>query len=193
MNLIKVATIGFDKLSGRLESVGKAMKDEVQAEVEASAMEFVALAKRDLAGQGGDRGTLLRSISYKRETPYSYIVSANASYAPYIEFGTKKKFKPYPGTEEYAAQFKGGEKKGDWIEMLMSIYSWVKRKGIGVTYNVKTRKKTRQTKDQRLSIAFAITMSILKNGISPKPFFYKQIPIVQKSLTERINRVLSGI
>jgi hypothetical protein len=190
--LIKVTTIGFDKLSNRLSTVGKAMKAEVQAEVEASAMQFVSLAKRDLATQGGDRGTLLRSISYKKETPYSYIVSANAPYAPFIEFGTKSKFNPYPGTEEYAAQFKGTKQSGA-LKLIDVIAKWVKRKGIGASYNVKTRRKVRQTKKETNQIAFLIARSIFKNGISPKPFFYKQIPIVQSSLNERINRILNAI
>lgn len=193
MNLIKLAVIGIDSLSNRLAGVSRELKEEVQAEVRGAAMEYVALAKRDCVSSGGNTGTLARSISYKKETPYSYLVSANTFYAPYVEFGTKRKFKPYPGTEEFAAQYKGLPKRGDWIDMLMSIYKWVQRKGIGATYSVKTRKKVRQTKDQKLQIAFAITMSILRNGIEAKPFFYKQIPIVRESLNKRIKALLSGI
>lgn len=193
MSLIKLAVIGVDSLSNRLAGVSRELKEEVQAEVRGAAMEYVALAKRDCVSSGGNTGTLARSISYKKETPYSYLVSANTFYAPYVEFGTKRKFKPYPGTEEFAAQYKGLPKRGDWIDMLMSIYKWVQRKGIGATYSVKTRKKVRQTKDQKLQIAFAITMSILRNGIEAKPFFYKQIPIVRESLNKRIKALLSGI
>ena len=193
MNLIKLAVIGIDSLSNRLAGVSRELKEEVQAEVRGAAMEYVALAKRDCVSSGGNTGTLARSISYKKETPYSYLVSANTFYAPYVEFGTKRKFKPYPGTEEFAAQYKGLPKRGDWIDMLMSIYKWVQRKGIGATYSVKTRKKVRQTKDQKLQIAFAITMSILRNGVEAKPFFYKQIPIVRESLNKRIKALLSGI
>lgn len=193
MSLIKLAVIGIDSLSNRLAGVSRELKEEVQAEVRGAAMEYVALAKRDCVSSGGNTGTLARSISYKKETPYSYLVSANTFYAPYVEFGTKRKFKPYPGTEEFAAQYKGLPKRGDWIDMLMSIYKWVQRKGIGATYSVKTRKKVRQTKDQKLQIAFAITMSILRNGIEAKPFFYKQIPIVRESLNKRIKALLSGI
>ncbi len=193
MNLIKLAVIGIDSLSNRLVGVSRELKEEVQAEVRGAAMEYVALAKRDCVSSGGNTGTLARSISYKKETPYSYLVSANTFYAPYVEFGTKRKFKPYPGTEEFAAQYRGLPKRGDWIDMLMSIYKWVQRKGIGATYSVKTRKKVRQTKDQKLQIAFAITMSILRNGIEAKPFFYKQIPIVRESLNKRIKALLSGI
>ncbi len=191
--MIKLAVIGVDSLSNRLAGVSRELKEEVQAEVRGAAMEYVALAKRDCVSSGGNTGTLARSISYKKETPYSYLVSANTFYAPYVEFGTKRKFKPYPGTEEFAAQYKGLPKRGDWIDMLMSIYKWVQRKGIGATYSVKTRKKVRQTKDQKLQIAFAITMSILRNGIEAKPFFYKQIPIVRESLNKRIKALLSGI
>jgi len=191
--LIKLAVIGVDSLSNRLAGVSRELKEEVQAEVRGAAMEYVALAKRDCVSSGGNTGTLARSISYKKETPYSYLVSANTFYAPYVEFGTKRKFKPYPGTEEFAAQYKGLPKRGDWIDMLMSIYKWVQRKGIGATYSVKTRKKVRQTKDQKLQIAFAITMSILRNGVEAKPFFYKQIPIVRESLNKRIKALLSGI
>lgn len=191
--MIKLAVIGIDSLSNRLAGVSRELKEEVQAEVRGAAMEYVALAKRDCVSSGGNTGTLARSISYKKETPYSYLVSANTFYAPYVEFGTKRKFKPYPGTEEFAAQYKGLPKRGDWIDMLMSIYKWVQRKGIGATYSVKTRKKVRQTKDQKLQIAFAITMSILRNGIEAKPFFYKQIPIVRESLNKRIKALLSGI
>ena len=193
MNLIKLAVIGIDSLSNRLAGVSRELKEEVQAEVRGAAMEYVALAKRDCVSSGGNTGTLARSISYKKETPYSYLVSANTFYAPYVEFGTKRKFKPYPGTEEFAAQYRGLPKRGDWIDMLMSIYKWVQRKGIGATYSVKTRKKVRQTKDQKLQIAFAITMSILRNGVEAKPFFYKQIPIVRESLNKRIKALLSGI
>jgi len=191
--LIKLAVIGIDSLTNRLQGVSRELQQEVQDEVRAAAMEYVALAKRDCVSSGGNTGTLARSISYKKETPYSYLVSANTFYAPYVEFGTKRKFKPYPGTEEFAAQYKGLPKRGDWIDMLMSIYKWVQRKGIGATYSVKTRKKVRQTKDQKLQIAFAITMSILRNGVEAKPFFYKQIPIVRESLNKRIKALLSGI
>lgn len=192
MSLIKLAVIGIDSLSNRLAGVSRELKEEVQAEVRGAAMEYVALAKRDCVNSGGNTGTLARSISYKKETPYSYIVSANTFYAPYVEFGTKSKFKPYLGTEEFAAQYRGLPKRGDWVDMLMSIYKWVQRKGIGATYSVKTRKKVRQTKDQKLQIAFAITMSILKKGIDAKPFFYKQIPIVRESLNKRIKNLLGG-
>ena len=129
MNLIKLNVIGLNELTNRLEAASQDVQLQVQSEVEASAMKFVELAKKDLSMQGGNTGALLRSITYKKETPYSYIVSANQFYAPFIEFGTKTKFKPYPGTEEFASQYRGGEKRGDWMDMLKSIYLWVVKIG----------------------------------------------------------------
>ena len=136
MNLIKATVIGLDAFKAQIASASKELQADVDGELQAAAMEFVALAKRDVASQGGDRGTLLRSISYSKDGNLSYTVSANAFYAPFIEFGTKTKFKPYPGTEEFASQYRGGEKRGDWMDMLKSIYLWVVRKNIGATYKI---------------------------------------------------------
>ena len=59
--------IGLDALKKEINAASQSLKAEVDGEMNAAAMEFVALAKRDLASQGGDRGTLLRSISYKKD------------------------------------------------------------------------------------------------------------------------------
>jgi HK97 gp10 family phage protein len=179
LNLIKVNVIGLDAFKKQLDSASKEIKAEVDGELQASAMEFVALAKRDLASQGGDRGTLLRSISYKKNDNLSYTVSANTFYAPFIEFGTKSKFNPYPGTEEFASQYRGATQSGS-IKLIDAIKGWVKRKGIA-------------SGKEADRAAFLIARSIYKNGISPKPFFFKQIPIVSKNLYNRLNTILNGI
>jgi hypothetical protein len=177
--LIKVNVIGLDSLKKQIESAPAEIKAEVDAELKAAALEFVALAKRDLATQGGDRGTLLRSITESKEAEMVYKVSANTFYAPFIEFGTKTKFKPYPGTEEYAAQFRGA-KQGGALKLIDAIKGWVKRKGIASGKELDR-------------VAFLIARSIYKKGINPKPFFFKQIPIVREKLLVNVNKVLSGI
>lgn len=179
MNLIKVNVIGLDALKAQIASASQEVKSEIDGELNAAAMEFVGLAKKDLAAQGGDRGTLLRSITYKKDTDLVYTVSANTYYAPFIEFGTKSKFNPYPGTEEFASQYKGSKGTGA-IKLIDAIKGWVKRKGIA--------------KGKELDrVAYLIARSIYKYGISPKPFFFKQIPIVRKNLTTRVNAILNGI
>lgn len=179
LSLIKANVIGLDQLKARIQNATKETQILVDAELEAAAMNFVGLAKKDLASQGGDRGTLLRSITYKKQTDLQYTVSANVFYAPFIEFGTKSKFNPYPGTEEFASQYKGAKGSGT-LRLIDAIRGWVKRKRIATGKEVNR-------------VAFLIARSIYKNGISPKPFFFKQITPVRNNLVQNVTRVLDGI
>jgi hypothetical protein len=177
--LIKANVIGLDQLKTRIQNATKETQTLVDAELEAAAMNFVGLAKKDLASQGGDRGTLLRSITYSKKADLQYTVSANVFYAPFIEFGTKSKFNPYPGTEEFASQYKGAKGSGA-LKLIDAIKGWVKRKRIATGKEVDR-------------VAFLIARSIYKNGISPKPFFFKQITPVRNNLVQNVTRVLDGI
>lgn len=179
LSLIKANVIGLDQLKTRIQNATKETQTLVDAELEAAAMNFVGLAKKDLASQGGDRGTLLRSITYSKKTDLQYTVSANVFYAPFIEFGTKSKFNPYPGTEEFASQYKGAKGSGA-LKLIDAIKGWVKRKRIATGKEVDR-------------VAFLIARSIYKNGISPKPFFFKQITPVRNNLVQNVTRVLDGI
>jgi hypothetical protein len=179
LNLIKVNVIGLDSLKDRIAKASKETAVLVDAELEAAAMDFVALAKRDLQSQGGDRGFLLKSITYKPKGPFSYEVSANQFYAPFIEFGTKGKYSPYPGTEEFASQYKGVKGSGT-LSLIDAIRGWVKRKGIAKGKQIDR-------------VAFLIARSIYKNGISPKPFFFKQVAPVRTKLINRVTALLNGI
>jgi HK97 gp10 family phage protein len=179
LSLIKANVIGLDQLQAKIQKATKETQTLVDAELEAAAMNFVRLAKKDLASQGGDRGTLLRSITYNKKADLQYTVSANVFYAPFIEFGTKSKFNPYPGTEEFASQYKGVKGSGT-LKLIDAIRGWVKRKRIA-------------TGKQVDRVAFLIARSIYKNGISPKPFFFKQITPVRNNLVQNVTRVLDGI
>lgn len=179
LSLIKANVIGLDQLKARIQNATKETQTLVDAELEAAAMNFVGLAKKDLASQGGDRGTLLRSITYNKKADLQYTVSANVFYAPFIEFGTKSKFNPYPGTEEFASQYKGA-KGSATLRLIDAIRGWVKRKRIATGKEVDR-------------VAFLIARSIYKNGISPKPFFFKQITPVRNNLVQNVTRVLDGI
>lgn len=190
--MIKTNVIGIEGLKARLATASAKVKTEVNAELRGAAMEFVAGAKKDLAAQGGNKGQLLRSIAYKPDGEMAYEISANVFYAPYIEFGTKKKFDPYPGTEQFAAQYRG-VKRSSPLKLIEAIRIWVADKNIGATYSVKTKRKVRQTKKEKDTIAFLIARSIYRNGISPKPFFFKQITPVRDRLMVRLKTVLNGI
>lgn len=179
LSLIKANVIGLEQLQAKIQKATKETQTLVDAELEAAAMNFVGLAKKDLASQGGDRGTLLRSITYNKKADLQYTVSANVFYAPFIEFGTKSKFNPYPGTEEFASQYKGAKGSGT-LRLIDAIRGWVKRKRIATGKEVDR-------------VAFLIARSIYKNGISPKPFFFKQITPVRNNLVQNVTRVLDGI
>lgn len=177
--MIKANIIGLDALQRKISNAPKQIQEEVSAELQVSAWEFRDMAKRDLAEQGGDRGTLLRSITAQPIGPLTWEISANAFYAPFIEFGTKAKFNPYPGTEEFAAQYKGAKGTGA-LKLIDAIKGWVDRKGIATGKEIDR-------------VAFLIARSIYKTGISPKPFFFKQVTPVRENLYKRLNNIFNGI
>lgn len=193
--MLRVATIGFEQFTERINRATKEIQSEVAAEVQAAASLYEANAIKTLISQGGGTGALAKSINKKQIDAVNWEVFAGAFYAPFIEFGTKGKYRPIPGTEDIAAQFKG-LKRGNFEQMLKSIEAWVKRKGIVATFSIKTQKRQRFSKaeaNRTKQAAYAIAVSILKNGISPKPFFFQQIPQVRDSLFKNVERVLSGV
>ena len=171
--MFKVKVTGLAGLKAEFASMSKELPDIVSGELETMSQEWVKLAKTDAPA---DQGALRGSITYYPAGPMKYEIVAQKFYAPFMEFGTKGKYQPIPGTEAIAAEFKG-YKGGDFMELLRMIVRWVKRKGITGTYSVKTRRRTGNKINQfaeDYSAAWPIAMSILKNGVNPHPFFFKQ-------------------
>lgn len=177
-DVFKVNTIGLGKFQQRISSASKTIKDNVDAELKAAAMEYENLAKRS-ASSFGDRGTLRQSIGHREIAPLSYEVFVGTFYAPFIEFGTKSKAQVPAGLEDVASQFRGQKGSGA-LSLIEAIKGWVIRKKIA------TEKKAN-------GVAFVIARSIYRNGISPRPFFYKHITPVRTKLFSRLNQILSGI
>jgi hypothetical protein len=180
--LIKAQLIGLDQFKKQIDSAKREIKIEIDAELQAACMEFVALAKRDLSIQGGDTGTLINSISYQEDGDmlYSVFVPDSVYYAPYIEFGTKSKYKAEPGFDEVAQKFIGRKSSGT-LKLIDAIRAWVIRKGI-------------ETEEKKINrAAFLIARSIYQNGINPKPFFFKQVAPVRQNLINRVKNILDGI
>ena len=177
--MFKANVIGLDAYRKAIETAKKDVQAQIANEIRASAMEFEQLAKRNAANNGGDQGGLQKSIGHRQIDAFNYEVFAGISYAPFIEFGTKKKVKVEPGFEDVAAQFR--EQKGTGtLTLLEAIKAWVKRKGIAKG----------KAADQA---AFNIARSIYRNGISPKPFFYKNVAPVRTNLLTRIKAIVDGI
>jgi hypothetical protein len=177
--MFKANVIGLDAYRKAIETAKKDVQAQVANEIRASAMEFEQLAKRNAANNGGDQGGLQKSIGHRQIDAFNYEVFAGISYAPFIEFGTKKKVRVEPGFEDVAAQFRGQKGTGT-LTLLEAIKAWVKRKGIAKG----------KAADQA---AFNIARSIYRNGISPKPFFYKNVAPVRTNLLTRIKAIVDGI
>lgn len=176
--MVKVV-LRLDGFESKLNSISQNLKQEISAELEAGAMQFRDLAKKDLVLQAGDTGTLYRSIDYKKLDDYTYSVFADAPYAAFIEFGTKAGYSPQPELEEYAAQFQGIRKIGT-LGLIDAIKAWVIRKGIA------------QGKEADRA-AFAISRKIKEFGIESRPFFFKQMTIVRESLIKNISSILNNV
>ncbi len=159
---------GLDKLQQSIKQKSKEFKDELDGELERACQGIVNQAK---VNAPKNISTLTQSIGFTGSN-LSYLIRVGAKYGHIMEFGSKTFVKVPSELTSYAAQFKGQPSGGDFATLLASIKIWVKRKGIGVTYSVKTRRKKRQTKDELDSIAFLIAMTIAKKGVKPQPFLF---------------------
>lgn len=184
--MFKVKVTGVRGVEKQFVSASKEITNIVDQELQSMAKDWVAGAKRDAPV---DQGTLKGSISYLKEGERINIVS-QAFYSPFIEFGTKGNYRPIPGTENIAAQFKG-YKGGDIMQMLRMIVRWVNRKGITGSYSVKTRRRLGSKVSQYAedySAAWPILMSILKHGVKPHPYFFKQQHVVWPQMVRNIQK-----
>ena len=191
--MLKANVIGLDSYLKRLETAKKTVQAEVAGEIADAAFKFRDDAARAAVANGGDRGTLAKSISAQQNNLFNWTVAVGATYGAFVEFGTKGKTRVPAGFEDVAARFKGF--KGNGGKLYDAIYQWVKRKGLTATYSVKTQRRTKSKgEDKRTQqIAFLIARSIYRYGITPKQFFYMQVTPVRNQLFERIKAIMNGI
>ena len=181
-----VVTLNIQGLSVVLKDIkgtAKAIEDKINLELKAFGNNTVTDAKR-LAPF--DEGKLKGSINYKAES-LSVEITVGADYAAYLEFGTKKFAAKYVATlpnewQVFASQFKGKGGGGTFEEFVMRLTRWVLVKGIGATFNVKTRRQDKVGKQSKETTAkadaYAIALYIIRNGIRPHPYF---VPAVEKN------------
>ncbi len=192
--MLKANVIGLDSYLKRLQTAKKTVQAEVSGEIGDAALKFRDDAARAAVANGGDRGTLAKSISAQQNSPFNWTVAVGATYGAFVEFGTKGKARVPAGFEDVAARFKGF--KGNGGKLYDAIYQWVKRKGLTATYSVKTQRRSKFTKSEEKrtqEVAFLIARSIYRYGITPKPFFYMQVTPVRNQLFERIKVIMNGI
>lgn len=181
---------GLAKLTKKLKDLPTEIRAEIDGEIESAMMKMRDGAKRD---SPSDNSNLRAGIGYARVEPLTYDLHSNAAYSPYMEFGTKGRYKAIPGVD--STQFKGkggGSGKGFYD----AILSWVKRKKITGTYSVKTRKRNGNKVDQQIEdeqTAFAIYLSIMRHGVKPHPFFFKQLDAVRPELLRNIETAINRV
>ena len=174
---------GIDQLQKKFTNIPLKLVEEIDGELESGAQQFVAESKRKAPINDG---LLRQGIGFDKKKDMDYTLFSAARYSAFVEFGTRSQVKIPPGLESVAAEFKN-KKFGDYYDFLDKILDWVKKKGIGATYSVKTRRKNRQTKDQLAEVAQKIADSIMRKGIKPQPFFFNTWFEKRKQISKNVN------
>ena len=167
-----VKITGLKAVQVLIEKTAKDLSKNADAIISSNVDIMVANAKKDAPV---DMGLLKGGITKQKNGNADYTMTSNASYSPYIEFGTKGRYQPIPGVDASEFKGKGGKKGGKGF--YDSILAWVKRKKIAGVYSVKTKKRVgsaieKQIEDEQT--AWAIYLSIIRHGVKPHPFFFKQ-------------------
>ena len=195
----KVEIKGLRELQARIEQIPSELDMKINAQLQRGAEVFVAGAQRDAPV---DVSFLKQGISYMPKPVHSLHVSivSNSAYSAYMEFGTKSRVQVPPQYQAYAAQSKGivSQWAGVYTKTGKGFYdnilAWVKRKGIGAlrTKAGNISKKLDSVIAQEQA-AFAIYLSIMRNGVKPHPFFFKQLPIAVETIETGIVAEINGM
>lgn len=162
----KITLKGFKEFEKKMKDMPSTLKKAFDGDVEDAAQNWARLAKRSAPM---NVGFLKRGIEPKKNKAMAHEVNSNAEYSAYVEWGTGKRVRVPSELQAYAAQFKG---KGEPGEAKKMIYEWARLKGI--------------PKENW----YMIYVSIMTNGIKPNPFFFVQIPKVEKELNQNLKSSL---
>ena len=190
---------GLPNLMSRLKTIEDNLTKGVANEISASTLKIERDAKRNAPV---NLGTLRRSIHAESTiNGLTGRVIVDASYAPYVEFGTGGRVSVPNGYEAFAMQYKG-VKSGTYYDFLLAIAEWIRRKGIrpnDATYSVKIPMKSirrtgskAQKFDQDVRMAQRIAYSILKKGLRPQPFLIPAYEEEKLKLFNRLKKLLNA-
>ncbi len=168
---------GADELIRRLNKLGPAIQSEMRAEFQIAAEEVRELAiKKAPAHESG----LRNSISAHRIGDNNYEVAVGKHYAPFVEFGTGRKFKAPTELGSYPSVFRN-QRGGSFKDGLRAIENWVVRHK--QYYNIKKPSDIRQA-------AYFTFMKILREGLRPQPYLFPAFFEVRKRLLERLKNII---
>jgi bacteriophage HK97-gp10 putative tail-component len=191
--MLKANFLGIKDLAARIEKAPEKLRKEIGTEIRLAGDMFRDLAIKDAPADVGGGAGLRGSISSKMTNPLTVEVVVGKETGPWMEFGTKRKFRAIPGIDASVYKGKG---TGSAEDALRNITAWVKRKGIKFqsAATFKSGKRAGQQKNLTLEqTGWLVFHFIMLNGVNPHPFFFKQIPIVRKEVIARIEKLLTGI
>ncbi len=184
----KIQVYGLAAIKKKLGEIPRHVAEEVDGAMAVAANDFVNRAQDDAPL---DQGELRNLITYSRESEMNYKVVSSAEWSAYVEWGTRTRVQIPSDLTGYASKFKG-KGTGDYYDFLNNILDWVKRKGLSNVTNSYTGKKVggKAAKENLIVLAEAIAWSILKKGVHPHPFFFKQRAVVYKQLRADLKEVI---
>lgn len=103
-SFVTFRTTGIQNLLRNINQYGQQVKEDVSAELEASARKIEREAKR---AAPVDTGLMRAAISSSKEGVFEWEIVVQRYYGPYVEFGTGGLVNVPQGLEAYAMQFKG--------------------------------------------------------------------------------------
>jgi hypothetical protein len=179
---------GLDKVLNGFKSFPAKLQQQVKGELKLSAEEVKRNAVKDAPG---DVGKLRQSIVVNHETGISSTVGVQVGYGGYIEWGTKKQARAPSEIAAYAARFRGKTVSATGLTLNDAILAWVKRKGIGGTKTKGGRtSKSKNSLVQQKQVAFLIARKIARDGIKPRPYFFKNVFAVRDKLVQQIRQLV---
>lgn len=191
--MFKIRASGFEELRQKLEKAPQRVTELVDGVFDNTAKEFVQRAQREAPK---DTGFLTGEIGKRKERDMRYNIFSSSGYAGYLEFGTKRNFKPIPGFEKEAAELKNLGSSGSAEEAIQNITEWVKRKGIRFESASKFKSGAKQGQNRLLTIeqtAWIIWHFININGIKAQPYFFKQVAIAEGQLEKDLKQIAEEI
>lgn len=173
--MLRAKITGIDAIIKGLDNKSKNYNKNVQSALNAWADDVTTNAITLVSQQSSNEGNLKNSIR-PEYGQMRVAVKASASYAAYIEFGTRKYASQYVATlpnewKDLASQAKGPG-GGTFKQFIESLKEWARKKGV--------------PEDK----VYPIAKKIMIEGIRPKPFLYPSVNKYRKQLSDDIKNAL---
>jgi HK97 gp10 family phage protein len=163
---------GFDQLQKRLGNLPAKLRKEVGGEIQDGARRINAKQVRLVPV---DEGGIKQSTTTQKISELEVSITSSKRYAPFMEFGTKRRVLIPAEVQEFAAQFNVKGPKIGFEAFLNIITVWAQRKGI---------------EDKA---AYPIAISILRHGVKPHPFFFQPFFDEKDIIVKHVENVLKDL